>query len=337
MRYYLGYYNNLEYKPIILEEVSTSILSIVKFTTGFDGLNSLKNHLISEGLIPNNNANLYYLIEKGTKGHKYYERLKTDNIFTLEYSALFTIDGLKKFINENKYNEDMIVLLFGEYLKKFGYDKLIKDIILGKSTDVNQVINFLKELKKAFSEDIQARIDYLLKNISLLSKEDILSNIDYISNHVVFNNIDLINAYLILRKKANFKNIPTIRYLSNWLNIARNHNRIGSEYYTSIPSEYCDIDSEIAIFFNSIVYDYDNDKKEYKKTNGKRKIKERPFFDLAAILASFYKKLYDEYISTLFVSEEEYDEDDEYLCEDDFIRIGTTSEEEGIKIRRINR
>ncbi len=338
MKYYLGYYDNLDYRPIELEGIDTSILSVIEFTTKFDNLNSLKKYLLAEHKIPNINVTLNYLIEKGPKGNKYYETLKTNRIYTIESSFLFTLDGIKKFILENKYQEDMIILLFAEYLKKMGYSKTIKESLKNKSQNATLIIPILKEIRKVTSTTIQEQINYIIDNYSKLTRDELANRIDYLISAFNYSNSDLVNTYLKLRPTLNFKNIPVINYIRNWFSIAHDHNEAGSAYYYEIPSEYRDINFEVNSFISAIVYDYDSIKKDYKKVNGKRKIQERPLFDLAVILEPYYKMKYDRYLNTIYREEEDsFDEDAEFLDESDFARYGTTSEEEGIKIRKRNR
>lgn len=337
MMYYLGYYNNLDLTPINLESTNGSILSVVDYTTKFDNLNSLKKSLLSENKIPSYDVHLCYLIAKGKKGHKYYEEVKSDRVYTIESSAIFNLDGIKKFITTNKYNEDMIVLLLSAYLRKFGYSSTINQAIKNKCQNATLIIPLLKEIRKVSNESIQKIIDYIINNYYQLSKEEISNRIDYLISLIEASNSYLVNVYLKLKSSVEFRNIPTINYLCNWLRIAHDHN-VAASYYQEIPSEYRDIDSEVNSFISSIVYDYDPKTRDYKKVNGKRKINERPLFDLGVIIEPFYKLLYDKYIASVYeCDDDEYDDDAEFLCEDDFARCGTTSEEEGIKLRKVNR
>lgn len=335
MKYYLGYYNNSEFKPIELENTEPTILSIVKFTTNFDSIMSLKQYLLEEEKIPNNEASLHYLIEKGKKGDKYYEPLKANKIYTLEYTSLFTLEGLKKFINENKYSKEMITILFSEYLRKYGYIDVIARYF--KEKEFSQLIPILSGLSKVTSLHLNSKIKHVIDNYPELSKEEISSFIDYIINCLKYSNHDLINAYIYLLKSINFKNIPTIKYLHNWFSIVNDYNQSGERNYIDTPSEFRDINVEVDAFFNSIIYDYDSKKREYKKLEGKRKIQSRQLFDLSVILSDYYKHIYDEYLNSIYSDDESYDEDAEFLCQDDFERIGTTPEETGIKIRRISK
>lgn len=335
MKYYLGYYDNTEFKPIELEATEPTILSVVKFTTNFDNLNSLKQYLCQENKIPNLGVTLNYLIEKGKKGQKYYEPLKSSKIYTLEYASIFTVEGLKNFINKNKYDEEMIILLFSEYLRKYGFSKIIMEYL--QSRNMSQLIIILKDLSKILSSNLKSQIDYLIANYETLTHDEILSHIDGITKYIINSNGDLVNTYLRLRSQINFKNIPTIKYLNNWFSITHDYNQTGNEYYANIPSEYRDINTEVNSFFYSIIYDYDSTQRDYKKINGKKKIQERGVFDLGVILNDYYKRLYDEYLSTIYEDDDTYDEDAEFLCESDFERLGTTSEESGIKIRKIYR
>lgn len=324
MKYYLGYYDNTELKAMELEGISTTILSVVKFTTNFDNLNSLKDHLLIENKIPNRNVSLCYTIEKGKKGHKYYEPLKTKRIYTIEFSSLFSVDGIKKFINEKKYDESMIVLLFSEYLRKYGFDSSISEYL--KKLNIDQLIPILGNMSNRLSFPIKSKIDYLVLNYQRLSTREIQSHLEYIVDCLKYSNHDLLNVYLYLRSFIGFQNIPTLRYLTRWYNIAHDHNKIESECPSNSQGEYQGINTEIAAFLNTILYNHDS-----------KKVQERQLFDLAVILDDYYKRLYDEYLNTIYKDDDSYDEDAEFLCEADFERIGTTSLETGIKIRKIHK
>lgn len=333
MKYYLGYYDSSELKPIELEETEPTILSVVKFTTNFDNLNSLKQYLLNENKIPNHKVFLYYVMEKGRQGQKYFEALKTDKIYTKEYSPLFTIEGIKNFIAVNKYDENFITLLFSAYLRKYGFMNILAEYF--KKRNIEYLLPSLGSLSKVVSPLLSSKIKYLINSYSTLTNEKIASCLDYIINSLKYSSTDLINAYFCLGSSVDFNSIPTIRYLHNWFSIVHEYNQTKGKFSNDLSGESPKINSEVNAFLNSIMYDYDSKKREYKKIDGKRKIQERQLFDLGVILDSYYKKVYDEYLETIYPDDDTYDEDAEFLCQEDFERLGTTSEESGIKIRKI--
>ena len=344
MRYYLGYFDNKHYIPIKDSNMDESIFDVVDFTTRFASISDLRNYLYERKLIPNRNVYLNYVIEKGQKNKKYYLPLKnTNRIYTSESRMFFSLQEISRLLLEEVNNPEFVVYLYAEYAKKFGITTKILDYLCELTERQDKLPAILAELKIIIKlDEAVVIIDRIINHYDLndytIDKYDVIDDLTSLMTSISKDSTSLSNMIICLRKYTYLNKIPAFAHLGAWL---RNSISNGARTQVEIPDEYCSTEEECNAFFNEIAYEYDYKKHEYMKKNGERKIKERNVFDLGVLLEQYHRSLYEEYINAINDMnnsknyEDDYDEyeKEEFLEEDDFERIGTTSEEAGIKLR----
>ena len=216
--------------------------------------------------------------------------------------------------------------------------------------DINSLIYVLKELKSAqlssaAIEKIESILNYLSQKGEYASQDILEGLIESFYQAVSYNTYDVANMYTLLKGYVKFRNIPAMNDLSNWLQTCIINRKKGyKENY--ISNDGIELNTIINEFFNNLIYYFDYDKKAYKMENGSRKKNIRELFDLGVFIEEYYSSLYEEYIESLKKNEngcqtiqntvdeiDEEDEPEEFLEEEDFIRMGQTSEEAGYNLR----
>lgn len=349
MKYYLGYYKNPRYIPIKDSKIGDNLTDIVGFTTQFSTMNEIKAYLYSENLIPSPNVYINYVIEKGTKDRRvYYVINSTDKIYTSESKQFFTLTSIKEYLVQEGEEPDFVMFLCYKYIIKFGYLKRMINYLF--YLDINSLIYVLKELKsaqlsRAAIEKIESILNYLSQKGEYASQDILEGLIESFYQAVSYNTYDVTNMYTLLKGYVKFRNIPAMNYLYNWLKTCIiNHKKGYKENY--ISNDGIELNTIINEFFNNLIYYFDYDKKAYKMGNGSRKKNIRELFDLGVFIEEYYSSLYEEYIESLKKNEsgcqttqnivdeiEEDDEPEEFLEEEDFTRMGQTSEEAGYNLK----
>lgn len=342
MKYYLGYYTNKKYYPITLSiDNPYDILSIVKFTNTFTSLENLQEYLYMIGLIPKRNIPLAYVIEKGKKGEKYYNALRSGTtIYTASSSRYFNIQWIKDYFYNNKYDIDFIVHLYAEYLRKFGIETKIIDLLERTSNNINSTYQLLTEIKNIAVTDslkslIEKFINYLEQNFSDMSYDVYYRLVEELKNEITKDSFDFVNVYVRLKSKIEVPNIPTLRRLSSIFFIVNRIKEIGLSEYENSHDEYHNLDLELNAFFETILYSFDPKNNDFRKENGKRVLQSRNIFDLCVFVEAYDAYLLEQASRYMIKTEDYfYNEDDEFLEEADFERMHTTSEEQGIRLRK---
>lgn len=346
MKYFLGYYDGYKYIPI-KEEIGDTLAKVVEYTTSFPSIKKLKEELLRKRLIPNATVRIDYIIEKGTKDKRVYQKINsTDKIYTVVSKRFFDIASLKEQIEEDIGNPDFVSQLSSRYIKKYGYLKNITSYLLKiDSEDLKLILEKIKgiSLSEASIKDIDRILEFLNDQSDCFSYDTLDGLIEDFIKSFTSNSYDITNMYIFFKRYIKFRNIPAMSYLSQWLQVVIDE--LHGTYRGSMELFDDSLSRESAFhnFFNEIVYDFDYVRKEYKMEKGSRKIKYRELFDLAVFVEEFYQSLYNEYINALSVRithddsevlEEDGDDIEEFLNEEDFVRIGTTSEEAGYNLRR---
>lgn len=344
MKYFLGYYYNNEYQAIKDSNIGTSILDVVNFTTGFVSLDALRRSLCDKDLIPHTHCKLAYVIEKGPKDNKSYSPLKRiDNIYLAPHKEFFSTTEVYNSLKSLEHDFEFMTYLYSEYMRLFGIDNKIKyflEEVTGDKQKIRIVIRQLcLALNSGFARSILSRIvDELDKDDEEINEVTLHNEMKDLIEFILSDQVSLTNAAICLIKFIEVNRIPTLIKLNAWLNKGVNQSYdIRVDGSDEAPS----VDSDLDVFYNEVLYDFDYEKREYKKVNGKRKLKERSFFDLCSIIADYHIMLYKAYteveearsqsISSLTLTND--DEYEEFLEEEDFARLGTTSEEAGIRLR----
>lgn len=350
MKYFLGYYNNHGYVPIKDESIGDTLMQVVDYTTSFTSIKKIKEALYNKRLIPSTNVRIDYIIEKGTKANRDYQPISsTKQIYTLESKRFFDVARLKDCLESEQRDPEFIASLCAKYIRKYRYPNHMLTYLLKQ--DANDLLSILKKaLSISISEknknEIRDIIEYINSHIDNINYDVLDGMIESLINKLKNDPYDITNMYTFFKRYINFKTIPAMLYLSRWLQIVINEStNVNSDY---IDSEYEIVSAVNALtsFFNEIVYIFDYTRKEYKKENGKRKIDYREFFDLAVFVEEYYRKLYEEYEEYVEAEQQrktvvpqvtsyiEEDDKEEFLEEEDFERIGTTSEEAGYNLQR---
>lgn len=344
MKYFLGYYYNNEYHSIKDSNIGISILDVVNFTTQFASMESLIKFLFDKNLIPHEYCKLAYVIEKGSKDNKSYSPLKrVENIYLAEHKEFFSTSEVYNLLRSLEHDFDFMTYLYSEYMKKFGIDNKIKYFLEEVIEDTSKLRKVIKQLCFALNSEnarviLSSLVDELDKDDNEIDKNTLYSNMSDLIGVILSDQVSLTNATICLIRYIEVNRIPTLLKLNAWLSRGINQSYDIRIYNSDTDSE---VDSNLEVFYNEVLYDFDYEKKEYKKINGKRKFKERSFFDLCSIIADYHIMLYQDYVdleeenvqsisSNRTTGDEEYEE---FLEEEDFERLGTTSEEAGIKLK----
>lgn len=317
MAYYLGYRKDGELRPIDLNiENANDILSIVNFTCSFENEEQFMEYLSSEDLIPLEDVELVYLIEKGKKGSKIYNELpNVKEIFYYCSSNNFNIEKIKNYLERNSHDSALIKYLLSNLLKKYGIIACAKRFFIENiktSSRREYLISVLETLSTHSSSiNLNCKLSKLIDSIKSesnfieMSVEDLM---DLLNN----DNESLVYFYRLLKKHLKF---PKLLAVDDLLKL-----EYMIEGYHLNKTEQTEL---IERFVNHCIF------------NG-TKMNSRNLVDLGIIIHS-----YKEYIIELEIQNykpfsninEEYDERDEFLEESDFTRIDMTSESAGIRLR----
>lgn len=133
MKYFLGKLNKGKYEPIdCINE--TDILSVINFTSRYEDEDSLRNDLVSKGLI-NGDERLAYV----SKYKDEYKRIPNGENLTFSYAKDYnTPNGLYVTLKKEKYNKDLYVFL----------SKMINEKYAGVKKHVAERANILEVLNE---------------------------------------------------------------------------------------------------------------------------------------------------------------------------------------------
>lgn len=352
MAYFLGIQTPEGLKPLKVynknnDVVANSILALVDFTSSFDTSAELLDYLKETGSIEDYNSKLYYLIDKGQKGHKTYSIVPgSSSIIYADNKNNFNPKIIRKKLHNRAFNIYFIEHLYAFYLKKFGiYNKCINyfHVIGSHPYELCKIISEL--VRYPFSEQVKSHLYQILDILdNAISRNGVrffegneakrfYSLLDQLDN--VFQNTDRDIIMFSRRLSNNIKtnSIGTLVYLSSLYQMVHNASACKDNLF---PSDREDLSYYIDQFLDFTIYNYDKKSSSFKTVNGRRKIQERNLFDLGVFLTD-----YDEYEIYLYQAAVEektspnMDEGDheEFLEEEDFARLNTTSEESGITLR----
>lgn len=350
MKYFLGYCKNpgtasSYYYPINIDGVQTSILSVVEFTCNFESTTALKKHLWENGYIKTPNVYLNYVIEKGPKDSKKYLPLKnTSRIYLKDSKNFFQIPYLHNEISSMVRNPDFVVFLYANYIRKMGLEKKASDFLKRIVTNKPLLLETLSQMSNILTSlDTQTALqnltNYYKDNQDNIDYYEYESLVDKLFSKIANDDSITVNMIVYFRKYIDTTKIPCLRFLSEWLSyVLKGDNIFDSEFD---PDQSYGAEKYKNLFFDERVYSFDTKTNTIILKNGKKKINERNLFDLAVIVEDYNRQLYRDYINAItpqvqvnssITTIEEPDEYEEFLEEEDFARIGTTSEEAGIKL-----
>jgi hypothetical protein len=309
MAYFLGYNDSGYYKPLDLKiENQNDILSIVNFTCDFPDEESLKEKLYEDQIITNSNITLTYLIDKGHRGYKEYLPLPNINrIYFSEHSSSFDAAKIKNYLNFHWNDKILFTSILASYLKKIGFEQALKKFLENNSRD--HLLNVLKHLyTKSYNYEFNS---YLQKLICSFSNGEII-DINKLCSYIVNNNEALVITYRELENKLYLPKTSESGILLFIISLINQPN----------PQEY-KIKNNINMYLNNNII-----------PSNLNKVSSRNLVDLGSIIQD-----YKDYLLSIDVkrysssNDDDYDDDCEFLEEDDFARYNTSSEEAGIRLR----
>lgn len=362
MAYFLG---NRQYgvlQPIDLvnekgEKIPDKLLDILRFTTSFETEQDLKDYLMEKFLVDNFSAKLCYLISKGPKNNRRYEIIRLgDTVYLSSTAKYLSPSYLKKYVQDNKFNADFLSHLLGFYLKKFGLLNIAIKRFSGiyyKHDDFCVLLDSM--LNYNFSDNLKEHLSKIRDFINDPKTKDIYGNITLTeaeniyfegllnsTNYVISQDDDDVRRFVnFFRTRCRFPVVPTIQILEKISSMCHYISTVGADAIEGYD-EGENIQSLCESFIASVLYTYDSTTNDYKKQNGEYKVNERNLCDLAMFVSN-----YEEYTNRIVATlnpltsnvpsndtyEEEEDEKEEFLDESDFARYGTSSVEQGCRLR----
>lgn len=355
MAYFLGCFYKNKYKPIQVcdnngKEIGTGILDVIRFTMSFQTKQKLISYLDERKLIPSANIELYYLIAKGRKNNKEYYPINyriclesSKNFFDCEY--------LYYYFKTLVYDEYFVEHLFKFCLDQYGNSRAMLRYLDFLSGETETFFNVLYNLrKKDFSSKTQEVIDKLILLLEKSKNEYQESELDYIDYNAFLdlvqklicnieaNDSDLINLYYYCKNYLYLVSTPSLKNIELLYSMLRQSIELSNNIlYTE--DEHLDILGQVTKFLDSFIFIYDKDQKKYKMVGNHKKMQERNFVELA--MFAYQYSLYLEEINNLESlqvesKEEEFEEEEEreeFLEESDFESMGTSSCEQGYRLR----
>lgn len=327
--YFIGRKHESIYQPIKIESIDTSIINVVNFTSTFIDEMDFKEYLLRNGLIEYYDEELFYLKEEGTKDNRKYRPINLgSNIAYGAEKRYFDVDNLYNYLIAHKYDTKFIDSLTYHYIEKYDVTSLIKDRIktlFSKRALLEDFLNKLVIISSNYS-DIRTKI------LGLYDKNDLFGakkELEYLSETVVAGCSTVVPLYHYFKNKLDIPYGIILNYLSQLYVLASKAIEKGIEIVEKNEAERNAINKTIEYLLTSIVYKYDPITKKYKKENNEYILYERNLADLGLYIMVYERKIQD----SLHKEEYFYEEDqEEYLEEEDFKRMHTTSEREGIKL-----
>lgn len=363
MAYFLGNRQYGTLRPIDLvdekgEKIPDKLLDILRFTTSFATEQDLKDYLMEKFLIDSFSAKICYLISKGPKNNRRYEVIKQgDTLYLSEAAKCLNPSYLKKYISDNKFNAEFLSHLLGFYLKKYGLLNIAIKRFAGthyKHDDFCILLDAM--LNSNFSENLREHLSKIREYLDDPRSKDIYGNIILTNaENAYFENLLNSTHYIVsqddedvrrfvnfFRTRCRFPVVPAIQILEKINSMCHYISTVGADAIEGYD-EGENIRSLCEKFIASVLYTYDPTTNDYKKQNGEYKVNERNLCDLAMFVAN-YEEYIDNITATLSstpskeISSNTYEEDDddekeEFLDESDFARCGTSSVDQGYRLR----
>ena len=337
-KYYLGKIEYGKYVPIKLEGVGTGILDVVGFTTQFCDEQELREQLLSQGIIEYYDSEITIVMEEGPKGEKTYKPVQMgSHIATILSKKYFEPKFIRRYLHQNKYNQDFYSSLMNYYIKRLNAADVIVKIMNSLVTQPSRLLHFLS-IKKYLSADAKQIATDMEKAINERDYTTV-SNLMYrLITAVKTNKHNMINVYYYFKPSLKHMYTGTIDRIDTAYKVIVRANQDGIESFEANPDEDKNLYFYIEEIVDRLVYNFDSKTKKYKRdAAGNRKLNERNLYEVGMFI-----NLYDEYQEELrnaatrkvtALSDDDY-EHEEFLEEEDFTRNHTTPEREGYSLRR---
>lgn len=315
MGYFLGYNNGIDLIPIYFtNKNSNDLLDIVNYTCEFCSIDELKNELFYNSLIPNYDVELCYLIEKGKKDNRTYKFVPGLNqIFLARDRIVFNVNYIRNFLSKNMNNKEFYIILYTSYLKKLGVMKEIeRELTLLSSDDFKK---FLTKILDYLSEHpLNINITNIIRDVETRST---VCNVHQVMELMEKNSEFFCLVFNYLKNHINIPQIQEIEYLKKIIFLQKN----------SLKNEYS-IRELINKYINSALF--------LRSTNGSKertKICTRNVVELGSIIRNYidYCVEKDWRLNSRDIKVNQ--DDDDFLVEEDFERIGMVSTDYGYYLR----
>lgn len=337
-KYYLGKIEYGKYVPIKLEGVGTGILDVVGFTTRFCSEEELRERLLSEGIIEYYDSEVSIIMEEGPKGDKTYKPIEMGaHLVTILQKKYFDPKFLRRYLQQNKYNQDFYSSLMNYYIKRLNISDTIERILNAMVNQPDRLLH-LMNIKKYLNDDAKSIMTKMEKAVIERDCTKVSLLMSDLITTIRTNKHNMINAYYYFKPSVKHMYTGTIDRIDTAYRVIVRANQDGIESFEANPDEDKNLYFYIEEIVNRLVYNYDSKTKKYKKdAAGNRKVNERNLYEVGMFI-----NLYEEYQEELRnrairINTPETDEDyehEEFLEEEDFRKLHTTSEREGYSLRK---
>ena len=328
-RYFLGHKFEGKYQPLDLEFEKTSILDVIEYTASFFDEIELKEFLLNNKLIENYTDELFYLKEEGKKDNRKYKVIRFgENIVYGSDKMYFNVDYIRNYISNNKYNLDFLDRLMLHYMNKYNVIPLIQNRIKSLFANRGLLVDFLDTLNEITDEFIGVK-ERLLSLYDSNELFKLKSELEKLSEQTTLSRDNILSLYRYFRKQLDLPYGITLNYLNQLFSLTSAANRAGIDEYESNYQNKRALEVVIENLLTSIVYKYDSKNKCYKLENNKFVVYQRNLVDIGLFIMLYEEKRFKAIQNEKYVYS---DEQEEFLEEEDFTRINTTSEREGIKL-----
>ena len=318
MKYYLGKATNGSYEKIDLSKVvadSEDINSVYNYVFSFNNYQELVDDLFNRGLIDKKNVHLAYCsVFQG----KLKPLFNGTTMYFRDAKDFFSVNNIRLFLYDNQYNLDLVNYLFLCEIRKY---RVIDNLRKSFEKNLSSKEAFLAHLdylsKRRFSEEFLRRWKDMGNYVSTheiryLRKDGLLMGmINATMKDIVDSDHDLMVLY---NSESHGKTPTSLDLLFRLQCMVRQENSVGQYNFEMTSDEDNNVKGVIDSFLREELTN---------KTKDGRKSSPRKLIDLAMLLYNYCHKN-DKQVE---IEEDEEYEDETYLDEDDFLRIGISPEE----------
>ncbi|HOB25857.1 MAG TPA: hypothetical protein PLB45_03935 [Bacilli bacterium] len=330
---------------------SKDIMDLVNFTKMFEDENELKAYLVARGLVDKNAHEFAYVKPVTTElGVKSLFKVQNTHIVYDNDVQYFTVSGISNYIIKNRYNYTFINQLCAHELKKNNiYSSIFR--LLDDYAELKGNYNYLALFKSSLPDpknfsDAKYTVNYnkligILEDVYVKGKvidytiETKINDCIFNIKNCIYNNpFILTSTYNCTREKIN-KNYAIINAVMSLLYEYNNHEQTGNDHSTESITRY--VDKEIC------KRNPNAGNRPLVDSNNNIVINNRKLFDLGQFILNVeierqreiqeYEE-YDKYERSQTPRTDELESDnsdDEYLTEEDFIKLNEDPNEMGYK------
>lgn len=328
-KYFVGKKEGSNYQPLNISDIETSILSAINFTTSFIDEIDFKEYLLKNNYIQFYDEDIFYIKEEGTKNERKYRPINLGKhiAFGIE-KKYFNVDDLYDYLIAHKYDIKFIDRLTYHYIEKYDVASHIQAKIIAlfeKQVNLEDFFSALNKITDEFTEEKERIMRLFSENDYFAVKREL----EELSTILVTRSDIIVPLYHYFKNKINIPYGITLNYLSQLYVLATKANQIGIEQAEKNENDCTSINRTVEFLLISIVYKYDAVAKAYKRENNEYILYERNLADLGLFIMLYERMTAEKIKQEDYIYEEDHEE---FLEEEDFKRMHTTSEREGIKL-----